>query len=109
MNINSIPYFSDKDVEKNILNIEFRGSYKLLKYIVQKYNLSQGEITRFAVDNNYSIPACQIWNRNNKVPPRLWSVVHKDLIMLRLLGKIEENDVMTLEELREEFNFLSHN
>jgi hypothetical protein len=43
------------------------------------------------------------------VPNRVWNLIHKDLIMLRLLGGIKEDEIMTLEDLEEEFNFLSHN
>jgi hypothetical protein len=89
------------------LNTKFEGSYQLLKYIVEKYGIYNSQITKFITENNYGISASSKW-RKEKVPNKVWNLVHKDLIMLRLMGKILEHEVMTLEELEAEFNFLTH-
>lgn len=96
------------DLNCDDLNIKFEGNYSLLKYIIEKYQIYNSQVTKFVSENNYSISSCKTWSKNKAVPPRVWNIVHKDLIMLRCMGKIEEEDVMSLEELEQEFNFLSH-
>jgi hypothetical protein len=91
------------------LNTSFEGSYQLLKYIVDKYEIYNAQVTKFVTENNYGISATSSWRKKGMVPNRVWNLIHKDLIMLRLLGGIKEDEIMTLEDLEEEFNFLSHN
>jgi hypothetical protein len=99
-----------KHYETNFdLNTDFEGSYQLLKYIVEKYEIYNSQVTKFVTENNYGISATSSWRKKDTVPNRVWNLVHKDLIMLRLTGKILEDEVLTLEDLQDEFNFLSHN
>jgi hypothetical protein len=105
MSINLLEKHYSLDID---LNTDFEGSYKLLKYIVEKYKIYNAQITKFVTDNNYGISATSSWRKKDVVPNRVWNLIHKDLIMLRLAGKIPEEDIMTLEELQDEFNFLSH-
>ena len=102
----------------DLLNTTFNGSYQLLKYIINKYNIysyphpknnkSAPQITKFATDNGYSTSSCGIWSKKDEVPPRAWNALHKDLIMLRATGKIKDDEVMTLEKLKEEFNKVNY-
>ena len=90
----SNPVYFDEDT----MNIVFDGSYALLKYIIENNNIYDSQITKFITENCYGISASSSW-RKKKVPSRIWNLVHKDLMILRLSGK----DVKTLEELRREF------
>jgi hypothetical protein len=104
-----LSYFETKLSQKpieDLLNINFNGSYALLKYIVQKYEIYNSEITKFITENNYGISATSSW-RKKGVPPRVWNLVHKDLIMLRCLGRMKEDEVMTLEQLEREFECIN--
>lgn len=104
MNTNALNNYYNFKAED--LNTKFEGSYELLKYIISKYEIYGSQITRFSTENNYSISSCKTWSKNNKVPIRVWNIIHKDLVMLRLLGKIKEDQVMTLEALENEFQSL---
>lgn len=108
-NSNKLSYFETKLSEEPIeglLNIEFNGSYALLKYIIQKYKIYNSEITKFITENNYGVTAAIAW-RKKGVPPRVWNLIHKDLIMLRCIGRTEENEVMSLKELEKEFECIN--
>lgn len=98
--MNSLPVTYRFDEET--MNITFNGSYALLKYIIEKYGIYNSQITKFITENCYGISASSSW-RKIEVPSRVWNIIHKDLIILMLSGKIAEDKVMTLEELNEEF------
>ena len=83
------------------MNIKFHGSYDLLKYIIEKYNIYNSKITQFITDNCYSISASSSW-RKKDVPFRVWNIIYKDLLIMRLCGK----DVKMLDELQQEFKSL---
>ena len=87
------------------LTAKFSGSYELLKYIIRKYGkyMYCGQILQFALQNNYTIACSTNWKRNG-VQMRVWNALHKDLVILRLSGKVTEDEVMSLEDLKEEFN-----
>lgn len=87
------------------LNIEFSGEYNLLKWVLKKYEKAlpyKGEILRFARQSGYSKNVSHFWQHYG-VQRRAWNVLHKDLVIARLLGKIKDEDVMNLWELKAEF------
>ena len=86
------------EFKEECLDIDFEGSYQLLKWIIEKYGIYNSQITRFITDNFYGISVSSSW-RAKKVPKFVWNLIHKDLIIYGMSGK----DVKTLEELQEEF------
>jgi hypothetical protein len=94
------------DLNCDDLNIKFEGSYELLKWIIIKYEIYNSQVTKFITSSSYGISSSSSW-RKNGVPPRVWNIMHKDLIMLRVTGKIDDNKVMNLEELAKEFSRIS--
>jgi len=90
------------------LNIKFNRSYIFFKWILQKYKIQlpyNGEIRQFAITNNYCPKICDQW-RNYGVGYRVWNLLHKDLIISFLIGKIDNLDLYELEreflELKQE-------
>jgi hypothetical protein len=90
------------------LNIKFNRSYIFFKWILQKYKTQlpyNGEIRQFAITNNYCPKICDQW-RNYGVGYRVWNLLHKDLIISFLIGKIDNLDLYELEreflELKQE-------
>jgi hypothetical protein len=90
------------------LNIKFNRSYIFFKWILQKYKIQlpyNGEIRQFAITNNYCPKICDQW-RNYGVGYRVWNLLHKDLIISFLIGKIDTTDFYQLEreflELKQE-------
>jgi hypothetical protein len=90
------------------LNIKFNRSYIFFKWILQKYKIQlpyNGEIRQFAITNNYCPKICDQW-RNYGVGYRVWNLLHKDLIISFLMGKIDNLDLYELEreflELKQE-------
>jgi hypothetical protein len=85
------------------LNIKFNRSYIFFKWILQKYKTQlpyNGEIRQFAITNNYCPKICDQW-RNYGVGYRVWNLLHKDLIISFLIGKID--NPLDLYELEREF------
>lgn len=85
------------------LNIKFSGDYYLLLWILRKYKKElpyQGCIKYFALNNNYSLKVCDAWRRYG-VGYKVWNILHKDLTILFLMGKIE---MISLSELEEAWN-----
>ncbi len=86
------------------LNITFKGSYELFKWILKKYDKIlpyNGGIIEFARSNKYSKEISYAWGYNG-VPPRAWNCLNKDLIIFYLVGKIKEPQ--SLCQLKEEFD-----
>jgi hypothetical protein len=100
-----LPTIFNQDIEDISLTAKFSGSYELLKYIIKKYgqHMYSGQILQFALQNNYTIACSTNWKRNG-VQMRVWNALHKDLVILRLSGKVAEDEVMSLKDLKEEFN-----
>lgn len=91
-------------LDKNF-NVEFRGSYSLLKWIIAKYKKElpyNGLILNFIHQIHYTRNVCANWEAYG-VPSRVWNSVHKDLIMANLMQRIKDEDVKDLEQLKEEF------
>lgn len=85
------------------LNIKFKGSYALLKYIIKKYQNElpyAGSIIEFGRQTLYSKDISYSWEHYG-VQPRAWNGLNKDLIIYRLIGKITDN--LSLEDLKKEF------
>jgi len=91
-----------KSFNMNYLNTKFSGPYGLLKFIIKKYGLYNCKLSSFICENNYVVSASSGW-RKGRVPSRVWNLLHKDLILLNLMGLIKDNEVMTLEDLKKEF------
>ena len=88
-----------------LFNIRFSGDYQLLKWIIKKYKKAlpyNGEVLRFSASLPYCKSMCHDWN-NYGVPTRVWNSLHKDLVIARLLGKINDDEIKTLIDLKEEF------
>lgn len=91
------------DREAIDLNVRFNGSYYLLLWILKKYKKElpyNGEVKQFALSNNYSIKICDQW-RNYGVGYRVWNLLHKDLTIGFLIGKIQCANLFELEEMWE--------
>jgi hypothetical protein len=90
-------------------NIRFSGDYDLFKWIIAKYKHELpycGEIGIYTVDNHYSKNNSTWFWKERGVPTRAWNGLWKDLVIARLMGRIKEEEVRTLEQLEEEFNNL---
>lgn len=74
----------------------FAGSYELFKFILKKYGIYNGQPYTFFKKNGYK---CCRWNYSG-VPLRVWNLLYKDLVILKLSGIINFNN---LEELRNEY------
>jgi hypothetical protein len=88
------------DKEAIDLNIKFSGDYYLLMWILRKYQKElpyQGAVKYFATQNNYSFKVCDAWRRYG-VGYKVWNIIHKDLTILFLMGKIEMANLFDLEE-----------
>ena len=99
-------YFKSED-----LNTNFKSTYQVLEYVLNKYNIANGDVRQFAGNNFYNLTDPRpvlTWKKNNKVPNKLWNLLHKNLVLLRVSGKIKDSDIMSLEDLEQEFKFLSH-
>jgi len=86
-------------------NVRFSGSYNLLKWILLKYREElpyEGMVIKYMNDVLYTNNSSYGWNKYG-VPNRVWNILHKDLTMARLLGKIKDEEAKTLEQLKEEF------
>jgi hypothetical protein len=86
------------------LSSTFSGSYDLLKYIINKYELYDGQITKLVYKYNFRITCCSEWKNNVGVPLRVWNMLYKDLTILSLSGLIEFDN---LEQLRNEYESIS--
>jgi len=87
-------------------NIRFSGDYQFFKWIIKKYKKElpyNGEIGIYTEDNFYSKNNSTWFWAERGVPTRAWNSLYKDLIMARLMGRIKEDQIRTLEELEEEF------
>ena len=90
---------------KNSLNLNFNGSYQLLKWVVKKYKNELpygGEILKFSGSLPYSKNMSNNWNLYG-VPVRVWNVLNKDITIAYLMGNIKGKDLKTLKELKREF------
>lgn len=92
-----------------IINVSFRGDYSFLKWVIKKYKSElpyNGEVIQFTK----SLPVIANSTGFNwikyGVPSRTWNSLHKDLVIARLMGKIKDEDVRTLEELKKEYDSL---
>jgi hypothetical protein len=90
------------------INIKFNGSYLFFRWVLQHYKNQlpyNGEVKQFAIENNYCPKICDQW-RNYGVGYRVWNLLHKDLIISFLIGKIDCADFYDLEreflELKQE-------
>jgi len=86
-------------------NLRFSGSYYLLKWILAKYKKELpygGEIKQFSLQNHYSINICDQW-RNYGVGYRVWNIIHKDLLIAHLVGKIESLKDSSLHKLKGDY------
>lgn len=84
------------------MNIKFSGSYYLFLWILRKYKKElpyNGEVKQFALANNYSFKICDQW-RNYGIGYRVWNLLHKDLTIAFLMGRIE---IANLEDLRSSY------
>lgn len=86
-------------------NIRFTGDYQLLKWIINKYKgrLPYNGIMDFMNQNLYSAKNTAWFWEKGGVPQRVWNSIHKDLIMARLTGRIKDEEIRTLTELKNEF------
>jgi len=87
-------------------NVRFTGSYELLKWVIKKYKNELpycGSILNYGKKNHYSEKNLSFFWKRNGVPVRAWNQLHKDLVMARLIGRIKDKDVKSLEELGGEF------
>ena len=84
-------------------NVTFHGEYSLLKKILMKYKKElpyEGSVMTFVDSLPYALGSTgNNWNKYG-VPVRVWNCLHKDLTIARLMGRIKEGDIRTLEELR---------
>lgn len=84
----------------------FSGSYDLLKWILKKYENEleyRGSIMRFTAYNHYTTSICSSKWKHEGIGYRVWAILEKDLIIARLMGKIKEEDVRSLNQLKSEF------
>lgn len=83
-------------------NVRFCGDLELLKWILHKYKTElpyNGSIYNFVAEINYEKTAVNNWKKFG-VNNRVWGIVHKDITMAYLMGKIK--DIKSLPELKEE-------
>lgn len=86
-------------------NITFSGDVDLLKWILKKYSTElpyNGSVYNFAKTIGYEKNTVTHWRRNG-INYRIWNCLNKDLIISRLMGKIKDEKVMTLKQLKEEY------
>jgi hypothetical protein len=82
----------------------FSGSYELLEFVLNKYDLYECKVSKLVEEYNYNDK--QRWGGYPKwwhyqgIPLRVWNLLHKDLTILSLSGLIEFDN---LEQLRSEY------
>jgi len=86
----------------NCFSTKFSGSYSFLKYILKKYNLYDGEITKLLKEYSFSVVCSTKWKSYYGVPLRLWNMLNKDLMILKFQGIIEFESLETLKREYEE-------
>jgi hypothetical protein len=82
------------------LNITFNGKYYFLLWVLKKYKTELpycGQVKQFALMNNYSEKVCDAWRRYG-VGYKVWNILHKDLVILFLVGKIQMTSLPELEQ-----------
>jgi len=86
------------------LNIDFEGDYAFLKWIIYKHDtvLPYDGIVDYACCNLYTKNSSHFWGQNG-VPKRVWNQLHKDLLILGLVGRINYSGIESLEKMRKEF------
>tara|TARA_Y100000385_G_C12880496_1_gene545548 strand:- start:43 stop:324 length:282 start_codon:yes stop_codon:yes gene_type:complete len=87
------------------IDYNFSGDLQLLSFILDKHKnyLYDGSVKKFIESNKWN-NASQLkysWQING-VPPRVWNILHKDLIILRLKGLLNFKD-SNLKDLKEGF------
>lgn len=84
------------------LAVCFSGSYDLLKWIIKKYSLYGGQINKFYEKNNYRLTQGRHLSspREKGVSNKTWNSLHKDLMILKLIRRIEFEN---LEDLYNEY------
>ena len=96
----------------NINDKNFGGCYDLFKYIIKKYKTQlpeyRGSYIRCLEEYAY-LAGRQNHMARNGVPSRIWALLHKDLLIARLMNRFTDDDYMTLHELKEEFTELQKN
>lgn len=83
------------------ISYSFSGSIDFLNFVLSKYNLYGGSVRQFLLDNKWNNPR-QVkysWSING-IPQRAWNILHKDLLIIHLMGKININqsDLRVLEK-----------
>lgn len=93
----------------NKININYKnfgGCYDLFKYIVRKYKNElyeyNGSYIKCLEEYSY-LAGRQNHMARNGVPSRIWALLHKDLLIAKLMNRINDNNYRTLHELKEEF------
>lgn len=90
------------------LNIKFNGSYEFFRWILLKYKNELpycGYASHFALQNNYCVSSPKDW-KHYGVGYRVWNLLHKDLTIAFLMGKIEKANIFELQEI---YNQLKNN
>jgi hypothetical protein len=88
------------------LSTKFSGSYELLKFILGKYKIYNGNLTKLVGSYNYKIYKYEsgssstmvVWSKYG-IPLRVWNLLYKDLTILSIQGTINFH---SLEQLRNE-------
>jgi hypothetical protein len=90
------------------LSTTFAGSYELFDFIIKKYDIYDSDIRNIVRNYNYRINKrnhSDYWNWfYYGVPLKLWNLLYKDLMILKLAGIIQFE---SLEKLREEYERLN--
>lgn len=89
--------------------ISFTGNLELLRWIIEKYENQldyQGSVYKFANKIGYNDKsAIMNWKRFG-IKSRIWYVLHQDITMAYLMGKIKDDELKTLSQLKEEYDFI---
>lgn len=87
------------------LDDSFSGNFDLLKCLLDKYKnvLGYKDIKEFAKLNGYKdFNTCSYRWMDFGVPQRVWYMLHKDLLISHLMGKLDAEEC-DLRKLKEEF------
>jgi len=87
------------------IDYNFSGDLQLLSFILDKHKnyLYDGSVKKFIESNKWNNPSQLKYSWSiNGVPPRVWNILHKDLIILRLKGLLNFRD-SNLKDLKEGF------
>lgn len=85
------------------LNIKFNGSYQFFRWILLKYKKELpycGYVSHFALENNYCVSSSKDW-KHYGVGYRVWNLLHKDLTIAFLMGKIPVANIYELQKMYE--------